>query len=170
MADSMSTAVPAVAHPVPDAEAPTPSRRLEVVSAAVCLALAVTLYLGARAIDLRTETGGIDPRWWPQVLGMAGIVLSTALLATALLRPPPVADDLQTATRDGRRRLAVGLVASAVLIVLWPRVGFLVAMVPFVAGLTYLFGGRGWKTLVLFPVLLVAFLYGVFDVALSVPL
>ena len=170
MADSMSTAVPAGVDGVPEATVPHPSRRLEVASAVVCLALSLTLYLGARGIELRTETGGIDPRWWPQLLGLAGMVLSAALLATALLRPPLVPEDLQTSTRDGRRRLALGLLASVALVVLWPVVGFLVAMVPFVAGLTYLFGGRGWRTLVLFPVLLVGFLYVVFDVALSVPL
>lgn len=176
MADSMGAGASApvdVPHvPGPDDEIPSPtaSRRLEVVCAAVCLALSLTLYLGARAIEVRTETGGIDPRWWPQLLGLAGTTLSTLLLLVALLRPPLPADDLHTSTRAGRRRLALAIASCVTLVVLWPVVGFLPAATAFVAGLTYLFGGRGLLTLVLFPVLLVGFLYGVFAVLLAVPL
>lgn len=182
MADSMRSAPPAVEDVVPstgaavpdggaeEVPAPAASRRLEVVCAGVCLALAVTLYLGARGIQVRTETGGIDPRWWPQLLGLAGIALSTLMLLTALLRPPLQAEDLQTTTRVGRARLALALVASVALGVLWPLVGFVPAAAVFVAALTYLFGGRGWRTLVLFPALLTGFLHLVFAVLLEVPL
>lgn len=149
---------------------PPPSRRLEVACAVVVLGLCVALLIGARGIEVRTETGGIDPRWWPQLLGMAGIALSLLLLGIALVRPPQVNEDLSTVTATGARRLGLALVGSAALVMLWPVVGFVPAGAVFVATLTALFGGRGWRTLLLFPALLTAFLYVLFAALLEVPL
>jgi hypothetical protein len=162
--------VPGEPSPPTVLESPRPSRRLEVACAVVALALSLGLLAAARGVDVRTETGGIDPRWWPQLLGMAGTALSVALLATALLRPPFPREDLMTATPTGLRRLVLTLLACAALVVVWPLVGFAPAALVFVVALTALFGGRGWRTLLLFPALLTGFLYVLFAVLLEVPL
>lgn len=162
--------VPDEPTPPTDVDSPGPSRRLEVVCAVVTLALSVTLLVAARGVDVRTETGGIDPRWWPQVLGVAGTALSVALLAVALMRPRLPREDLITATPTGLRRLVLALLACVALVVVWPQVGFPPAALVFVVALTALFGGRGWRTLLLFPALLTGFIYALFAVLLKVPL
>lgn len=156
--------------PPTEGEHPRPSRRLEVVCAVVVLALSLALLVAAQDVDVRTETRGIDPRWWPQLLGIAGTALSFALLAVALLRPPLPREDLMSATPTGLRRWVLALLACAALVVIWPLVGFGPTAFVFVVALTGLFGGRGWRTLLLFPALLTAFLYLLFAVLLEVPL
>lgn len=146
------------------------SRRLELLCAGAALVLSVGLVLGARGIDLRTETGGIDPRWWPTVLGWVGAVLSAALLAVSALRPVADRGETQSATREGWQRLAIAVGAAVVLIVAWPLVGFIPALAVFLAGLTFLLGGRGWAPLIAFPVITAGGLYLLFAVGLEVPL
>lgn len=153
-----------VAHPA------TPSRPLELVGAAVALAVSVALLIGAQRIGLRVETGGIDPRWWPTVLGGAGAVLSTVLLASAAFRSVGPREDLQAASPEGWRRLALALASTVALVLLWPLLGFVPAAALFLLGLTYLLGGRGWGTLLLFPAVTAGCLHLLFSVALEVPL
>jgi hypothetical protein len=153
-------------HAVPAA----PSRRLEIVCAAIAVVGYGAIVLLARAIEVRTETGGIDPRWWPELLGVLGLVLSILLLVIAIVRPPFSRDDLEAATRQGWVRVGLAIVLSVVFILLWPVVGFLVVTPIFLVAATYLFGGRGWKTLILFPVLMTGFIYLLFHTLLKVPL
>jgi hypothetical protein len=147
-----------------------PSRRLEVVCAAVAVVGSGVLVLQARAIEVRSETGGIDPRWWPELLGTAGLALGALLLVVALVRPPFNRDDLEAATRQGWFRVAIAVALAVAFVLLWPVVGFLVATPVFLVAATYVFGGRGWKTLVLFPVLMTAGIYLLFHTLLKVPL
>ncbi|WP_052436505.1 tripartite tricarboxylate transporter TctB family protein [Georgenia sp. SUBG003] len=124
---------------------------------------------GAR-IEVRNETGGIDPRWWPELLGAAGLALGVLLLVVAILRPPFNRDDLEAATRQGWLRVGIAVGLSIAFVLLWPVIGFLVATPVFLVVATYVFGGRGWKTLVLFPVLMTAGIYLLFHTLLKVPL
>ncbi|OZM79582.1 tripartite tricarboxylate transporter TctB family protein [Pseudonocardia sp. MH-G8] len=158
-----------------DATAPAttearPSKRMEIASAAVALLGFALLVVQARGIELRAETGGIDPRWWPQALGAAGALLSAVLLARAVLRAPADRDGVQEATSDGRVRTVLVVVLAGVYVLAWPLVGFAVVTPVFLLAATYLFGGRGWKTLLLFPVALSAVLYLLFHTVLKVPL
>jgi hypothetical protein len=146
------------------------SRRLEVLGAVVALVLSALLYVLAGQIDLRAETGGIDPRWWPRTLGMAGVGLSVVLLAVALLRRPPEREDVEAATRSGRIRLALAVVLSLAYIVVWPVVGFATATAVLLAASTAVFGGRGLRALAVFPVGMTAALYLLFHTVLKVPL
>lgn len=150
--------------------AATPSRRLEVSTAAVALALSVGGYVLAQAVELRTETGGVDPRWWPTLLSLLAAALSVALLLIAILRPPFDRSDLEVSSRQGWIRLGIALVCGILYIVLWQLAGYLVATPLFLAALLWVFGGRGWKTLILFPVLTTAFTYVLFHTLLKVPL
>lgn len=147
-----------------------PSKRMEIAGAAIALLGFAVLIAASRAIEVRRETGGVDPRWWPQLLGIVGLALSVLLLVRAVTRPPLARGDVREATRDGRLRtvLAVGL--AALYIMTWPVAGFLVTTPLFLLAGTYLFGGRGWKALLVFPAVLTAGIYLLFDAALQVPL
>ncbi|MBD8078604.1 tripartite tricarboxylate transporter TctB family protein [Cellulosimicrobium arenosum] len=181
LADPEPTAGPAsdaTARPDLGAGAPTdpdpappapPSRRLEVASALVSLVLLAGLAFLARRIELRTETGGIDPRWWPELLGTVGAVLAVALLVVALVRPSD-RGDLEATTRTGYVRLGASVALTVGYLLLWPLVGFLVATPIYLLALILLFGGRGWRTLIGFPVLTTAFIYLLFHTLLEVPL
>jgi len=151
-------------------ETARPSKRLEITSAAIALIGFAVLIVLARAIEVRRETGGVDPRWWPQLLGGVGLVLSVLLLVRALTRPPLARGDVREATRDGRVRTVLTVALAALYIVTWPIAGFLVTTPLFLLAGTYLFGGRGWKALLVFPAVLTASIYLLFDAALEVPL
>ncbi len=151
---------------VPPAE---PSRRLEIGSALVALAFLGGLAFLARRIEVRAETGGIDPRWWPELLGTVGCVLAVALLVVAVVRPSD-RGDLEATTRSGVVRLVATVALAAAYLVVWPLVGFLVATPVFLLAAVVLFGARGWRTLVLFPLLTTAGIYLLFHTLLEVPL
>ena len=145
------------------AELARSSKRMEIVCASIAVAFCTVLILAARAIEVRNETGGVDPRWWPEVLGTFGLVV-------AIVRPPFDRDDMEAATREGWVRLAAAVALAVAFIFLWPVVGFLFITPPFLVVATYVFGGRGTKTVLLFPALMTAFLYLLFDTLLKVPL
>lgn len=146
-----------------------PSRRTEVIVAVVALAVFACLVFLANNIDLRAEPGGIDPRWWPRALGVVGVVLSGLLVAVASTRDL-ARDDVEQTTAQGRIRFAIALGATVAFILLWPVITFFPATVLYVLGMTYCFGGRGWKVLTLFPVGITVFLYLLFHTLLKVPL
>lgn len=153
-----------------DGVAPAPtSRRLEVGSALGALVFLGALAFLARRIELRTETGGIDPRWWPELLGTVGVVLAVALLVVSVVRPVS-REDLEASTRTGFVRVGITIALTVAYLVAWPLVGFLAATPVFLLALTVVFGGRGWRVLLLFPVLLTAFIYLLFNTLLEVPL
>ena len=146
------------------------SRRLEVTTAAAALVISVCGYVLAQALQIRTETGGVDPRWWPTLLSLVAAALSVALLVIAILRPPFDRSELEVASKQGWMRLGIALVCGILYIVLWQLAGYLIATPLFLAALLWVFGGRGWKTLILFPVLTTAFTYVLFHTLLKVPL
>ena len=164
-AASTPTEPPAEAPP-----APSPSKAMEVGVALVAGALSLAVLVGARGIELRTETGGIDPRWWPELLGTAGLVLSVVLAATALATKAPERDDLQAGTRAGAVRLAALAALAVAYCLLWPTVTFVPSTIAFLVATTALLGGRRWPSLVVFPVALALFLYAMFALLLEVPL
>lgn len=159
------------ADTVPGAvDSASPSKVLEVLCAAVAVVVCGLLILGARAIEVRRETGGIDPRWWPELLGIFGLALAIILLLLVIIRPPFDRTDLERATRSGWARLIAAIGLSVVFVVAWSFVGFLVPAAIFLVAATFLFGGRGWRTLLLFPAATTAFIYVLFHLLLKVPL
>ena len=112
----------------------------------------------------------MDPRFWPTLLSLFAGALSAALLLIALLRPPFDRSDLEASNRRGATRLVVALVVAILYVVLWQLAGYLVATALFLAALLWVFGGRGWKTLIIFPVVTTAFTYLLFHTLLKVPL
>jgi hypothetical protein len=164
-----SAGTPGPAHPAEYTPASS-SRLLEVSGAVVALAISVLLFVFADRIELRIETDGIDPRWWPRTLGMVGIAVSVLLLLVSVLRAPQERDDVEAATHTGRVRLAATVALAFAYIVVWPAVGFVPATLVLLVVATAVFGGRGVRALALFPVVMTAALYLLFDVALEVPL
>jgi hypothetical protein len=142
---------------------------LEVASALVALVVLGGVAFLARRIEVRTETGGIDPRWWPELLGTVGVCLAVALLVVVLARPLD-RGELEATTREGFVRLAVTVAITAAYLVLWPMLGFLVVTPILLLALLVVFGGRGWRGLIGFPVLTTAFVYLLFHTLLEVPL
>jgi len=146
------------------------SRRLEIFIAVLALAASVGLVWLAGEIEIRREPRGIGPRAWPRLLGYGGVALSVALLLCAVFRKPFERDDLESLTRLGLWRSVIAGALAVAFVLAWPWVGFAVAAVPFLIAVTYLFGGRGWRTLVVFPVLITAFILVLFQIILKVPL
>lgn len=146
------------------------SRRLEVLIALIALGASVLVVYLAGDIEVRRQSQAVGPRSWPRLLGLGGIALSLALLLCVLLRRPFARDDLESLTRLGLVRSVIAGALSVVFVLAWPLAGFVVAAIPFLVLTTFLFGGRGWRTLAIFPVGITAFIYLLFQIVLKVPL
>lgn len=148
-----------------------PSRKLEVAIALGLVLLCVAGLIGSRLIGVRTETGGIDPRWWPTVMCGIALALSILLAVIAFIRPPFDREDLEVTNHGGWIRLAWTIVLSALYIVAWSVTGnFVIPSVILLVALMWVYDGRGWKALVIFPVATVAGIYLLFHTLLKVPL
>jgi len=146
-----------------------PSRRLELLCGGIAAALSGTLIGLSRLIEVRNETGGVDPRWWPTVLGVLGLVLAVALVVVALTATLH-RDDVEPATASGLRNVFVTAAVAVAYVVVWPLIGFIPATFALLVILTAVYGARSWKVLVIFPAALTAFLYLLFATLLKVPL
>lgn len=162
-ADSPGASAPEPALALP------PSRRLEVLTGVIAIALSAVMILLSRAIQVNRETGGVDPRWWPTVLGVISLVLAVLLVAVALTRTLS-RNDIEPTSRTGRINAVVTAAAAVAYALAWPIVGFLPATFVLLVVLTAVFGARNWKVLVFFPAGLTAFLYILFASLLRVPL
>lgn len=159
-----------------EAEAPAasasarPSRPLEITVASAAVAVTAAVFLLAGVIELRVEQPGMTPRSWPQLLGGLGLGLSTILLITAIVRPPQPRSELEAATRTGWLRLLLTVGATLVFLVVWPVLGFVFTAPALIAAVTAISGGRGVRTLVIYPVVMAAAIYALFNLFLKVPL
>lgn len=147
------------------------SRVRELAPAAAGVALGLGAFALAAQIPEGTEPSRFSPRWWPEVLSLVLVGLSLAHAAVSLVGHDPATDDddLEAATRQGTLRLLSMLAAIAGYGVLWYFVDFRVSTAILFIALTYLGGGRGWKALLAFPVVVTAILYLLFGVVLRVP-
>lgn len=157
-------------HTVDPEAAERPSRSLEIAVAAVALALGIAGFVLAQNLVLRTETGGVDPRWWPTVLSSCSALMSAVLLAIAIFRPPFDRSDLERTTRSGWTKLALALAIAIAYVALWQVVGYIIATVVFLAAIVFAFGGRRWTSLVVYPIVTTGFTYLLFHTLLKVPL
>jgi len=191
VADTPATASPATAltdvHVVEDDQfVAASSRRLEITVAVVAVVGTVGLLFAAQGIELRREAdpGQIDARFWPTILAVLGIVLAVARLITTLLRPADERTDLELTQTRGWWGLALSSLLTVAYVLLWslrtislPLGGYIVdfpifvVITPlFLVGLLFIFGGRGWKTLIIFPVVTTAFIYFLFGELLRIAL
>jgi hypothetical protein len=148
-----------------------PSRRLEVGIAIGLVVLSAGGLLASRALGVRTETGGVDPRWWPTVICGLSLLLSVWLLVVVLVKPPFDRDDLEVTNRGGWYRLGITLVVLALYVVAWTlSQNFVIPSVLLLVVLMWVYDGRGWKALLVYPIATIAFIYLLFHTLLKVPL
>lgn len=177
-----STDTAAGAGTVGDQDAPEPNRVMEILTAALSLAFMTIVLVLSLQISLRSEAapGQIDARFWPTVLSIAGIALSAAQLAVALVRPAPEREDLEVVRRSGYRRVAATLLITGVFVIVWNigsvvAFGFRIELFPYaatiyLAALIAIYGARSWKAYIFFPVPMALLAYLLFSVVLRIPL
>lgn len=148
-----------------------PSRKLERGIGITLAAFSIAGLIGSRAVTVRTETGGVDPRWWPTVICAVMLVLSLSLIVVSLTRPPFDREDLEESNRDGWQRLIWTIILAALYIVAWTlSENFLVPSVVLLVLMMWVNDGRGLKALVFFPIGTVTLIYLLFNTLLRVPL
>lgn len=150
-----------------------PRRKLrDLAPAGAGALLAVSVFALAAQIPEGAQLTQFSPRWWPELLSFALLALSACLAVQAFRRPSGAAEEAapEPATREGTRRLVLMLAAVAGYGVLWYFIDFRVSTTVLFIALTWFGGGRGWKALILFPVLATGVLYLLFGVLLRVPL
>ncbi|GAB3212593.1 tripartite tricarboxylate transporter TctB family protein [Marinactinospora thermotolerans] len=147
----------------------TSSRWRELVPALAGVALGVTTLALSTQIPDGAASVRFSPRWWPDALAFLliglGVVHAVLSWVTGGTDEAP-----EPATRAGAIRLVAILSAIVGYGVLWYFVDFRVSTTVLFVALTYIAGGRGWKALLLFPVVTTMVLYLLFGVLLRVPL
>lgn len=124
----------------------------------------------AQSIQEPAIDTSFSPRWWPETLGGVVILLSVGVAIKEILAPGPADEEIEPRTREGVIRVVAVLAAIAAYGVLWYFTIFPVATFALFVALVFILGARGWKALVLFPVICTAVLYGLFGLLLKVPL
>ncbi len=158
------------------------SRPVEIAFAAVALAVAAGyLVLGTR-IPLRREAaaGQIDARFWPTVIGVSAVVVAVLLLVIAITRPAPGREDIERIQSGGVLRVAVTIAITLAFVALWSLgavilFGYRIEVFPVAAGLLMaslmlVYGHRRWLSLIIYTVVVTAFVYVVFGMLLRIPL
>lgn len=168
--DGSAGALDVVGGPDDGASTAAPSRLMEQAFAIVMLAVGLAVLLGARSIDLRNETGGIDARFWPTAIG-GGILLSALWVTFNAFTGRRAEREVEVATRTGWIQMLGTIGLTAAVLGVWSAdVSFLILAQVLIIGLNALFGLRDVKSLLIFPAVMAGLLYLVFDLLLEVPL
>jgi NADH:ubiquinone oxidoreductase subunit 6 (subunit J) len=159
-----------------------PSKRLEIVVAVVALAAFTTFLLLSLNIELRQEAaeGQIGARFWPTVIGVSGLVIALWRVVLTLVTPADDRDDIERIQPGGFKRLGLTLVFVVAYLALWQlrtvdlfgyRINlFLFITVVFLAAVVAVYGAKSWKPIVIYPVVITAFIYVLFGILLRIPL
>jgi hypothetical protein len=153
----------------PTTPAGTGSRLRRLAGPVAALAVGLAVLALAQTIVEPSIATSFSPRWWPQILG-ALICLLAIGLAIKEVAAPSASDELETPTRQGGIRIALVVASILGYGVLWYFIDFRVATLVLVAAIVAIIGGRGWKSLILFPIIVTAVLYVIFVLLLRVPL
>ncbi len=150
--------------------AATTAPGMERIAAAVVLAFGLWMLMAARGIQVRNETGGIDPRWWPTAIATGVIVCGLWMLINALLGVK-IDRDVEASQRVGWIQMFTTLAGIAVVLFAWNLgISFVVLGPLFLLCLNWIYGLRKWTSLLLFPAIIGVLLYSVFQLLLKVPL
>jgi len=165
-----------------DDRPPEPSRRMEVAVAVVAVVFMATALVLAQRVELRREAvpGQVDARFLPEMLALVGLALAGWRLVIAVVASPDGREDQERVQPGGYLRVALTVLASVVFIALWDQrtvtaLGYRTELFPIITllllvVLVWLYGGRGVRALVIFPVLMTAGIYLLFDLLLRIPL
>lgn len=157
----------------PEAGTTTPhmeTRLEQFVVATSCIALSALWCWGALTFEIRVEQPGIGPRTWPLLIGGGAMLLSLTLLVRAAMGSRALRDS-EKATRFGLVRVATTVGLTALALVAWKSsVHYALWMPSLIVSLLLVYGARGWKGVVLVPVVVMMIVYLLFDLLLKVPL
>lgn len=137
------------------------------VGIAVAVLGAACLVLTSQ-LELSRDGGTFGPRWWPTDLSIAIIAIGLVLVIQAVISR--VSSDEPRITRSGGATLAATVAAIVGYGIAWQYLDFRAVTVVLLIGLTFLFGGRGIKALIVFPVTTTLILWAIFGMLLRVPL
>lgn len=144
-------------------------RLRELVPAGVTLAFGVTILVLAQDINsgVRVELG---PPFWPTMLAWCLVGLGSLMAAVNVLRGVSSTNLPDPLTGWGMGRMAGTVVILVAYLLLWNVLQFWLITFAATVALTFLYGGRGWKPLLLFPAIVAVVLHFLFVVALRVNL
>jgi putative tricarboxylic transport membrane protein len=135
------------------------------VGLGLALVGAVAIYL-ATGFREGTATGGPGTRFLPILLAVIVIVLGVVLA----LRPSGSEDPAEPLAPGGRSRVTWTLAALLAYVLVFGRLGFLLATVPFLVVLLLVYGERRWPVVLAIAVGATGASYALFAVWLGVPL
>lgn len=162
--------VPASEPQDPATATAAPAPTMEKVTAVVVIALGVAMLIGARGIQVRNETGGIDPRWWPTAIAI-GITACGLWMLVNALRGVAIERTVEPSRRTGWIQMIVTVAGLALALFLWQvGISFLVLGPGYLIAMNWVYGLRRWTTLLLYPGIVALLLYLVFQLLLKVPL
>ncbi len=168
-ADEPGAAVDAAAGAEVSYEA-APSPVMEKAVAAGSLLLGLAMLVGARSIHVRAETGGLDPRAWPTGIAI-GVLVAAGWVTFNALTHRRGERDVDRSTRRGWAQVAITVALTALVLVLWQLgLSFLLLGGLYLVALNWVYGLRTWRSLLLFPAVIVVILYVVFMLVLGVRL
>lgn len=152
-----------------DHAAAPPAPLLERAVAAVVIVLGLAMLLGARGIEVRNETGGIDPRWWPTVIAVGILAMGLWMLYNALFTT--IERTVDPAQRSGWISVLATVGGLIAMVVAWQfGVPFLILAPLFLIGTNWVYGLRRWTTLLLFPGVITLLIFLIFRLMLKVAL
>lgn len=146
------------------------SRTYRLVGPTASLAAGALLLLLTQYVQEPDIATGLSPRWWPGILGGIICLLSIGVAIKDQVSADKSGDELTAPTRLGTIRIVVVMAAALGYGLLWYFLDFRIATFVFVASLSFIIGGRGWRALLLFPFVVSLVLYALFVLLLKVPL
>jgi putative tricarboxylic transport membrane protein len=142
--------------------------RKNVAAALILLALGVAYGYLTAGLPKRSLPDTPDPSFFPWILTACLVVLSTALLLQGLRGRRNARDDPGAA--GGLRAPTAFLTLFVLYAAALPSLGFVIASVPFLAALMWLYGERRWGWIGAFSVALPVLLALAFRNGLQIPL
>ena len=138
------------------------------VAAILFMLLAVYVYLESGKFPSLGELAE-GPAFFPRLIAVALVVLSGFLLEGSYRRLP--GERVEINLEDGGFfRVAVALGMGVAYIVLLPRFGFVISTMLFLVAFMRLLAMKSWPKVLLASALVVALVWGMFELALKVPL
>lgn len=157
-------------HPASEALVTDRAHRLrELVPAAATIGLGVLVLVLAQGIrsGVRVELG---PPFWPTMLAWSLIVFGVLQVVVNLLRGVSRSSLPDPLSGWGIGRMLLTAVILVGYLLLWNVLQFWLITFATCVALTALYGGRGWRPLIVFPAIVTALLHFLFVVALRVNL
>ncbi len=134
--------------------------RRNVIAALVLLALGAAYAVLTAGLPARTIPNTPGPSFFPWVVTGSLLLLALGLLVQGVRQWPDGPDS--QAPESGAARRFVGLAWFAIYLAALPSLGFLLATIPFFAGLMVLYGGARATWLAVASVAMPVFLFYVF--------